>query len=305
MNRFAITCSLLACLLFGCGAGSGDKRHLAFDGGLAFNRIEDQVAFGPRVPGQPGHTACENYLLKEFSASADSVWAERWEHPTVSGDTLRLANICASFNPAANARILLCAHWDSRPVAEHDPDPALRNIPIQGANDGGSGVAVLLELARVFGRSRPSAGVDIALFDGEDYGDFQTMNDVLLGSRYFAEVHKGYNPRLGILLDMVGGTNAAFPLEGNSWASFPDQCNLVWDTAAGLGYGRYFPRQAGAWVIDDHIPLIKSGIRCIDIIQMGLPYWHTTQDTPYKCSPATLEAVGRTLAAVVYGFSTR
>jgi len=173
LSRPTAICALLACLIFGCGAASSAKRHLAFDGGLAYDRIQTQVAFGPRVPGRPGHAACADYLLREFAAVADSAWADRWEHPAESGDTLHLRNICASFNLAEKSRILLCAHWDSRPVAEHDPDPALRNAPIPGANDGGSGVAVLLELARVFGRDRPAAGIDIALFDGEDYGDFQ------------------------------------------------------------------------------------------------------------------------------------
>lgn len=299
--RFLISAALLLlCLASACGHGSGAERHLAFDGQKAFAGIETQVAFGPRVPGSPAHSLCANYLAETFSQRADTVWTDRWSHVTSAGDTLPLVNIGASFNPQNRDRVLLCAHWDSRPVAEHDPDPAKRDQPIPGANDGGSGVAVLLELARVFSAERPEVGVDLVLFDGEDYGDFYAGTDVLLGSRRFASRARGYRNILGILLDIVGDRNARFLYEGYSWSWLRKDVLLLWDTAESLGYGKYFPRQAGPSAIDDHVPLQQAGIRCIDIVQMGLPYWHTHADTPDKCSAATLEAVGRTVAAVVY-----
>jgi len=293
--------SLILLFSAGCATGGRPEGHLLFDGSNALRQVEKQVAFGPRVPGSDSHTACEVYLLETLAASADTVTTDRWSHVTASGDTLLLVNIQASFNPGARERVLLCAHWDTRPIAEHDPDPGKRGTPIPGANDGGSGVAVLLEMSRVFSLSRPEVGVDIVLFDGEDYGDFYADQDVLLGSRRFAIEQRSYRPVLGILLDMVGDRNASFPYEGHSWASLPQHCKLVWDTAESLGYREIFQRQVGPAVTDDHIPLLKAGIRCIDIVQMGLPYWHTQGDTPDKCSPAALEAVGRTLAVVVYG----
>lgn len=298
--RLWVLASLLAA---SCGNAAREtvQNYSLFDGARAFAGIESQVGFGPRVPGTAGHRACAEYLTERLSSLADSAWNDRWDYPNASGDTLELVNICVSFSPEAGRRILLCAHWDTRPVAEHDPDPDQRGLPIPGANDGASGVAVLLELARIFSLERPQAGVDIVLFDCEDYGDFYAGQDVLVGSGRFAEKNRHYRPELGILLDMVGDRNARFPYEGNSWASLPQHCQLVWETAESLGYGRIFVKQVGTGVLDDHIPLLKSGIRCIDIVQMGLPYWHTLQDTPDKCSPSTLEAVGRTLAAVVYG----
>jgi len=301
LRFFLVTGSLLICLAFGCGSGVSAKKHLAFDGAKAFAEIEAQVAFGPRVPGSPGHSACADYLIKKLATSADTVWTDRWSHVTSAGDTLPLVNIRASFNSTNRDRVLLCAHWDTRPVAEHDPDPAKRNQPIPGANDGGSGVAVLLELARVFSAEPPEVGVDIVLFDGEDYGDFYADTDVLLGSRRFASSARGYRNILGILLDIVGDRNARFPYEGYSWTWLREDVRLLWNTAKNLGYAGYFVNQAGPATIDDHVPLQKAGIRCIDIVQMGLPYWHTHADTPDKCGAATLEAVGRTVAAVVYG----
>jgi len=286
-----------------CKSSSRIEHASAFDGSRAFAQIETMVAFGPRVPGSAAHKACADYLLDFLSGYADTTWSDRWRHVTVSGDTLPLVNIRAAFNPAAGRRVLLCAHWDTRPVAECDPDPSKRRLPIPGANDGASGVAVLLELARVFSAVRPEIGVDIVLFDGEDYGNFYQDQDVLLGSRRFAARNPDYRPVLGILLDMVGDTNAAFYYEANSWSVLSSDCRMIWNTAEKLGYGRYFLKQIGPSVVDDHIPLLKAGIRCIDIVQMGLPYWHTHQDTPEKCSPLTLEAVGRTLADVLYALS--
>jgi hypothetical protein len=302
-GSFSILLLLPFLLALGCGnaaEGSGEN-YLLFEGSRAFTEIETQVGFGPRVPGTPGARACAEYLSSRLSSLADSIWNDRWRHLNAGGDTLDLVNICASFQPNTSRRVLLCAHWDTRPVAEHDPDPDRRGLPIPGANDGASGVAVLLELARIFSLERPKTGVDIVLFDCEDYGDFYANRDVLVGSRRFAEINKRYRPELGILLDMVGDREARFTYEGHSWNARPDDCRLVWETASRLGYGAYFLRQVGTGVIDDHLPLLGSGIRCIDIIQMGLSYWHTHQDTPDKCSPSTLEAVGRTVAAVVYG----
>jgi hypothetical protein len=287
--------------LAGCGESPSAASQAAarFDGSLALAAVQAQLDFGPRVPGTEEHEACAGWLLGEFARYADSAFADRWVHVTTAGDSLPLANIHAVFNPSATRRALLCAHWDTRPIADHDPNPINIGRPIPGANDGGSGVGVLLELARVLSEAPPEVGVDIVLFDGEDYGDFNSLNDVLLGSQRFAANNKRYRPRLGVLLDMVGDANARFPYEGHSWDSFRQDVQLVWDTAAELGYGSIFVRQSGGYVIDDHIPLNEAGIRCIDVIQMGLPYWHTQGDTIDKLSASSLEAVGRTMAEVI------
>ena len=274
-----------------------------FDGTRALELVEKQVAFGPRVPGTDGHRLAAKYFLDYLGSYADTVYTDRWQHDFADGITRGLVNVIASFNPQDNRRVLLCAHWDTRPRAEHDPNPELRDKPIPGANDGGSGVAVLLELARVFKENPPTVGVDLVLFDGEDYGDFHKNEDVLIGSTRFAEVNKGYRPGLGVLLDIVGDKNAKFPYEGHSWQWLGDDCSLIWNTAANLGYGHIFVKQVGPTVVDDHIPLLNAGIRCIDIIQMGLPYWHTQGDTPDKLSAESLEAVGRTLAEVIHSLN--
>ncbi|MEA2064656.1 MAG: M28 family peptidase [Gemmatimonadota bacterium] len=299
--RFAAVISLVVIACGSAGNRAGGEPYLLFDGERSFAELEAQVDFGFRVPGTDAHRACSEYLSGRLSEYADSIWNDRWEHVLSTGDTVALVNICASFNPGEKKRVLLCAHWDTRPIAEHDPDPASRDKPIPGANDGASGVAVLLELARVFSLAPPAAGVDIVLFDCEDYGDFHADTDVLIGSKRFAWEHGGhYRPALGVLLDLIGDRNARFTYEGYSWNYLPADCELIWETAEALGYGQIFAKQVGSGVTDDHVPLLRAGIRCIDIVQMGLPYWHTRADTPDKCSPSTLEAVGRTIAAVVY-----
>ena len=186
----------------------------SFDGANALELVEKQVAFGPRVPGTDGHRQAIGYFLEYLGVYADTTYTDRWQHQFADSVSRELINVIASFNPKATKRVLLCAHWDTRPRGEHDPNPELRDKPIPGANDGGSGVAVLLELARVLKDNPPAVGVDLVLFDGEDFGDFYKNEDVLIGSNRFAEVNTGYRPALGVLLDIVGDKNAKIPLRG-------------------------------------------------------------------------------------------
>jgi Zn-dependent M28 family amino/carboxypeptidase len=201
---------------------------------------------------------------------------------------------------------LLCAHWDTRPRAEQDPDKSKRNKPILGANDGASGVAVLLELASLLRTKAPPIGIDIALFDGEDYGAEGDHANYLLGSRYFAKNRpSSYLPRFGVLLDMVGDKNLELPKEGFSVRYAPGVVNLVWSTARELGISQ-FVDAAGEDIIDDHLPLNEAGIPTIDLIDFNYPdptnrFWHTHQDIPENCSPESLEAVGAVLVHVLYG----
>jgi Zn-dependent M28 family amino/carboxypeptidase len=236
---------------------------------------------------------------------ADEVRTQEFTHTGYGGEQLRLTNIIASFRPKDPARILLCAHWDTRPRAEQDETRSRRNDPIPGANDGASGVAVLMEVAGLLKNIPPSIGVDIVLFDGEDYGKEGDHASYLLGSRYFAE-HKGgdYIPRFGILLDMVGDKFLELPRERYSLRYAPDVVAMVWKTAASLGV-QQFHDETGEEIMDDHLPLNEAGIQTIDIIDFNYPdptnrYWHTHQDTPEHCSAESLEAVGVVITSVVY-----
>lgn len=276
-----------------------------FDGELADSLVERQVGFGPRVPGTEAHAAALEWMTGWLRERADSVAQVPFTHVTQRGDTLSLTNLWASFAPSAGSRILLTAHWDSRPVSEKASDPFARADRMPGANDGASGVAVLLTLADELARTPPGIGVDILLTDGEDWGHdprtYETeIDDMLLGARHFAATQgDSYRPLFGILLDMVGERDARFPWEQNSLNLAPEVARRVWDVAEDLGHGNYFPQEIGPAVTDDHVILNEAGIRTIDIIDFDYPYWHTQEDTPDKVDAATLGAVGDVLLAVI------
>jgi hypothetical protein len=259
------------------------------------------------VPNTPAHEDALAWLVDTLGALADTVHVESFTHATTQGDTLRLSNVVASFSPAAPSRVLLAAHWDTRPVAEKDPDPERRDEPIPGANDGASGVAVLLEVARALhGQPLPEPyGVDVVLLDGEDYGHhpgtFATnADDMYLGAREYARVHAGDPPLFGILLDLVGDTEPRFPKEGYSQDYAPEVVRRIWGAAADLGYTREFPDRSRGYVTDDHLFLNQAGLRTADIIDLDYPEWHTHADTPAAMSAASLDAVGEVLLEVLY-----
>jgi glutaminyl-peptide cyclotransferase len=277
----------------------------AFSGREAFRFLSAQTDLGPRNPGSKGHERCLAYLEETLVRLADTVRLQPFSHPGYEGTTLQLTNVIASFKPESPARILLCAHWDTRPRADRDQNPRRRDEPIIGANDGASGVAVLLQLATLLTAYPPSIGVDILLFDGEDYGREGDTGNYLLGSRHFASTASRTSvPRFGILLDMVGDAALEIPREGYSVRYAPDIVNTIWSTARGLGITE-FVDYLGAEIIDDHLPLNEVGIRTVNIIDFDYPdpthrYWHTHDDTPDKCSPESLEAVGTVVTNVVY-----
>jgi glutaminyl-peptide cyclotransferase len=223
---------------------------------------------------------------------------------------LHYTNIISSFNLEATTRILLLAHYDSRPWADEEPDSALHSTPVPGANDGASGVAVLLEIARQMKSAPPAVGVDILFTDGEDYGRHRDPDGFLHGARYFAShLPAGYHPVFGILLDMVGDAELELRKEQFSLEFAPDVVDLVWSAAGALGVFQFTDRVQGR-VTDDHLPLNRAGIPTIDIIDFDYPdetnrYWHTLQDTPDKCSPESLGAVGRVLLKVLYEYAPR
>lgn len=294
---------LLAC--GGDGKGPEPAPGPAFSGELADSLVRQLVGFGPRVPGTAPHAEALAWMTEYLRERADVVEARPFTHVTQQGDTLELTNLWAQFNPQAGQRILVTGHWDTRPVAEMEADPANRDRPIPGANDGGSSAAVILALADALAADRPAIGVDLLLTDGEDWGHdpvtFSTfIPDMLLGARQFAaEEGATYRPLFGILLDLVGEDGARFPQERNSVDLAPEVVSRVWEAAADLGYGGIFEERIGRPVTDDHIILNQAGIRTIDIIDFDYPFWHTLQDTPDKLSAATMKAVGDVVLEII------
>jgi len=219
--------------------------------------------------------------------------------PALAKEGLRMRNLVCRFQPKATRRVLLAAHWDSRPFADLDPDRGKRHQAVLGANDAASGVVVLLELARCLKARPPAFGVDIVLFDGEDWGEQGRLDEYFLGSRHYARQLGRPMPVAGVLLDMVGDRRLAIPQEPYSLQAAPELMERVWSLAERLGYGHIFLREIGPAVQDDHLPLIQRGVPMIDIIDFDYPEWHTTRDTPAACSAASLEAVGRVVEALL------
>ncbi|TAJ14868.1 M28 family peptidase [Marinilabiliaceae bacterium JC017] len=287
-----------------------------FNGDSAYHYVDAQVAFGPRVPNTEKHAACANYLASQLKRFGAHVIVQEAPVIAFDGTTLNAKNIIGQFNPEQKKRILLFAHWDTRPFADHDPDPAKRNTPILGANDGASGVGVLLEIARQLGKTDHHLGIDIIFFDAEDYGtpDHKNMpykeDTWCLGSQYWAKnPHTpNYRAKYGILLDMVGARDALFYKERYSMQYAPNIVEKVWNTAADIGYLRHFSYDLGGQITDDHVYVATiRNIPCIDIIQHDPmsetsfgTYWHTHDDTMENIDKNTLKAVGQTVLEVIY-----
>lgn len=281
-----------------------------FNGENAYAQIEKQVSFGPRNPNSPGHAKALAYLQGELKKYADEVVLQPFTYTGYDNEKLALTNIIGKFNPAEKNRIILCAHWDTRPRGEEDRDSTKRDLPILGANDGGSGVGVLLEIARILKNQKVSYGIDIILFDGEDYGHRNDLTNFCIGSKYFsANLPQGYSPVFGILLDLVGDKEAVFMKEGYSYQFAPEIVNLVWGVASRIGEAQFVP-QVGPAIYDDHVPLNQAGIRCINIIDSELVgadspnerrnYWHTQRDTMDNIGKETLQAVGDVVIRLIY-----
>jgi Zn-dependent M28 family amino/carboxypeptidase len=263
--------------------------------------VKDQVAFGPRVPGTAAHRAMGEWLVTEMRARADTVIVQDWTHTTADGKRLPMRNVLARFNPTATQRVLYVAHWDTRPRSEKATDPAQRDAPVPGGNDGGSGVAILFGVADALAARPATVGVDLLFVDGEDWGDFDTNTDVLIGSRYFATrlPDANYAPALGVVWDMVGKPDARFLYESHSMRAAPDLVQKVWATARRLGPGDYFPTREYGPITDDHVPLIEAGLKVIDVIDLNYAYHHTPEDTDDKVSERTLQVVGDVAIALV------
>jgi glutaminyl-peptide cyclotransferase len=261
---------------------SASPKPESFDGQRALADVETQVAFGPRTPGSSGHAQIIEWMRAELSSAG---WdsriqsAERLGHP--------IQNVIA-YRGDEKPQIILGAHYDTRLHADNDPDPAKRPDPVPGANDGASGVAVLLELARVL--PKDSVPIWLVFFDAEDDGNIEGW-DWLLGSQAFVD-ELDFHPQAAIIVDMIGDADQNIYIERNS---NPALVKEIWDAAASLGYEQSFIPEPKYSMFDDHTPFLQAGIPAVDIIDFDYPYWHTTEDTPDKVSAKSLEAVGRTL----------
>lgn len=312
-------------LLFAaCGGGQTAKKTSEnplivqipnFSADSAYKYIEAQLSFGPRVPNTPEHAACADYLINKLKSFGAELTEQRVELKAFDGTVLNAVNIIASFKPEISNRVLLFAHWDTRPWADNDPDPANRKKPVLGANDGASGVGVLLEIARQLSLQAANVGLDIIFFDAEDYGQPSDAaeyieNSWALGSQYWAKnPHKrGYRAKYGILLDMVGAPNAVFMRENYSDYYAPHVVNKIWSTAKSLGLSNYFRDERGSTVLDDHIYVnLYAGIPSANIIQYNPngdtgfgDYWHTVNDDMRNIDKNTLLAVGTVVLNVIY-----
>ncbi len=276
-----------------------------FDADSAYEYIAAQVAFGTRIPNTPTHKACGDWLKQKLASFGFDVISQEATVVDQEGKNLPITNIIGQWNPQAERRILLLAHWDTRPIADHDPDPSKTGMPILGADDAASGVGVLLEVARQLAKQQSSLGVDILLVDAEDSGTSENEESWCLGSTYWSKnPHKaGYRAEFGILLDMVGAQDAKFRWELFSKLHAPSIVSTFWDKAASLGYGSYFIQADGAGLTDDHRPIIDNlAIPTIDIVNYDPArpkgfgtHWHTHADTMEIIDRATLRAVGETL----------
>lgn len=291
-----------------------------FDKDSAFAFVERQVSFGPRVPNTEAHRKCREWLVGKLKDYGATVIEQNFKATGYTGTVFNGTNIIGQINPAAKSRILLAAHWDSRFLADSELSTERKNEPIAGADDGGSGVAVWLEVARVLQANPVSLGVDIIFFDAEDNGkhdpspaseaeELKNMESWCLGSQHWARnLHiSGYSPKYGILLDMVGAKNARFPKEGFSVQMAPTLVDKIWKLAQGMGYSNYFVDERAGGITDDHYFVGKyAKIPMIDIIHLAGgeqtfgAHWHTHNDNLDIIDPRTLRAVGQVMLAVVY-----
>ncbi|MEG1574993.1 MAG: M28 family peptidase [Bacteroidales bacterium] len=286
-----------------------------FNSDSAYFYTEKQLQFGYRIPNTKEHKAAADFLGGELARyGADTVMQRGWV-TAYDGTKLDIVNIIGSFSPKKERRVLLFAHWDSRPYADNDPDSANHRKPIAGADDGAASVAVLLEIARQIGIKSPSVGVDIIFFDAEDYGTpyFYEGGDGedtwALGTQYWCDrPHiQGYRAEYGILLDMVSGQGSRFYQEQVSMHYASGVVRKIWDEAHRLGYGAYFPKEKGGAVTDDHLYVNRMGVPSADIIaydqssDTGFPsYWHTLRDDIRNIDRNTMKAVGQTVLSVIY-----
>lgn len=287
-----------------------------FSADSAFMFCQQQCDFGPRTMNSEAHQQCGQWIVEKFQSYGMKVTEQRATLTGFDGTPLQSNNIIAQYQPDAEQRIMICAHWDSRPWADNDPDETNHTKPVMAANDGASGVGVMLEIARLLQADtcKLPIGVDFVCFDAEDWGSHEDNDSWALGAQHWAKQHSTLNTqhstlRYGILLDMVGGQGARFYQEGYSKYYANHVVKRVWKAAAIAGYSSFFPQEDGGGITDDHVPVNEvAKIPCIDIINyypdceqssFG-PTWHTIHDDMDHLDRNTLKAVGQTLIQVIY-----
>jgi len=292
----ALVLSMVLAALGGCAAIP------APDGARAHARVVHQVDAGPRIPGTPGHAAIADWIAGEITRLGGRLERDAFTDSTL-GHPLALENLIGHFGPAhPPRRIVLAAHWDSRPFSDEDPDMALRARPMPGANDGGSGVAVLLEVAEMLHARAPRIGVDLVFFDGEDQGRASEPQEFCLGAQHYARAWQGAGPDRPVaafLFDMVGDKDLRIAPEVQSAQRAANLVEMVLDGARAMG-ATHFTRDPGHALTDDHIPLLNAGLPAIDIIDFDYPAWHTSKDLPDQVSPESLAEVSKVAGWLVY-----
>ncbi len=270
-----------------------------FDANNAFAKLEEQCDLGVRYPGSDGIELCRDYIINELTKYNAKI--ELQQFTSVHNDEeIKGMNILVSFYPQMSRRILLGAHYDTRPWADKEEDVALHNTPILGANDAASGVAVLLELAEIISAQQPPQfGIDMVFFDLEDMGAYGENETWCLGSSYFADNYTDPKPEKAIVIDMIGDADLSINMEYFSYHNSPNLVREVWEIADQLGYNEFKSKIVNR-IYDDHYPLIAIGINAIVVIDFEYPYWHTLKDTPDKCSPHSLGVVGQTMVNLIY-----
>jgi Zn-dependent M28 family amino/carboxypeptidase len=316
MTMREVLAAMLAATLLMSACSKSDAPATAvtttdFDADSAMSYARQQVAFGPRIPNTEAARKTGDWIVGKLKGTADTVLEQTWTHTTAKGEKLALRNIFARFRPNEKNRVLYLTHWDTRPVADSDPDPANRTKPFDGANDGASGVGLLLAIADALKKTPPGVGVDLLFVDGEDWGDFGPPDvDVLIGSEYFAAhlPSADYKPLYGVLFDMIGDQDLAIYQEGNSINAAPEVVQKVWGQAKQMGYESTFIPQAQNTITDDHVPLIKAGLRVIDVIDLdygpknasGVGVWHhAVADKMEHVSAKSLKIVGDVALALL------
>lgn len=288
----------------------------AFSSDSAYAFIQAQVDMGPRVPGSDAAKECADWIASELRRhGADTVIVQYTTLPDPMNPSreVPVRNILGRFNPDAKTHVMLAAHYDTRPVADEETDPSRSSRPIPGANDGASGVGVMLEVARMIGRQAPTTGVDLLFVDLEDSGTTGDDDSWCRGSQYFADnmpyTSATDRPMAAIVLDMVGAPGARFHREGFSDYAARPLVDRVWASARAAGHADRFPDAEGSPILDDHLPLLRAGIPAIDIVESrsdatgGFPAaWHTLADDMTNIDPATLKAVGETVAHFIYNY---
>jgi Zn-dependent M28 family amino/carboxypeptidase len=284
-----------------------------FDADSAYRYVEEQLAFGPRVPGTKEHKQCAEYLITKMKQWTDTVYIQHFNTTLWDGSTTKGTNIISSIDPDNENRIVLAAHWDSRAYADHDADPNNHHKPILGANDGASGVAALMEMARAMKTEKPNIGIDIIFFDVEDQGipefaDSYKDNTWCLGSQYWAaNPHKlFYRAKYGILLDMVGSINPRYTKEEVSRMFAPGLTEKIWNTAKQLGYANTFINENTNAILDDHLYVNQiAKIPMVDIVQNQIgtsffEHWHTTNDNINAIDKNSLKQVAHVVLTIIY-----